>query len=317
LIAGSAAAVCPDGTQAFLRAAESPVASTLQLLVRAQRGRIVTLVSDTLCLWRGQRGKSVLALLAILAALLLVPVPLRVKCGCQLEPVARRFVAAPFDGPLEQTFVEPGDVVAQDQLLARMDGRDIRWELAGARADVQRVAKEHAGHVATHESGKAEVARHEVDRLQLRTQLLEARDQDLDVRSPIDGIVVTGDLREVEGMPLQKGQVLFEVAPLNEMVVELAVPEDDVAYVHRGMRVRIRLDAFPLQRHDARVDRIHPRSEIRDDENVFVAEVPLHNEQRQLHPGMRGRAWISAGKARLGWVLFRRPVAAAIQWLGW
>ena len=185
------------------------------------------------------------------------------------------------------------------------------------RADLQRAAKERAGHVAAHESGKAEVARHEVDRLQLRAQLLEARDQDLEVRSPIDGIVVTGDLREAEGMPLTQGQVLFEVAPLDDMIVELAIPEDDVAYVRRDMHVRIRLDAFPMHRHEALVERIHPRAEIRDQENIFVAEVSLNNELRQLHPGMRGRAWVAAGHGRLGWILFRRPVAAAIQWLGW
>jgi multidrug resistance efflux pump len=259
----------------------------------------------------------VLALVATCAALLLLPVPYRVKCDCELEPVSRRFIAAPFEGPLEQTFVKPGEVVAKDQLLARMDGRDIRWELAGVRADLQRAEKERAGHMAAHESGKAEVARHEVDRLQLRAQLLEARNHDLDVRSPIDGIVVSGDLRETEGMPLKQGQVLFEVAPLDQMVVELAIPEDDVTYVRSEMHVRIRLDAFPMQGYEARVERIHPRAEIRDQENVFIAEVSLNNELGQLHPGMRGRAWIAVGSARLGWVLFRRPVAAAIQWLGW
>ena len=123
LIAGPAQVVRCEGALALLRAAESPVASTLQLLTRAQRGRILTLFTELSCLLRRRRGQLILALLGLLVALLFVPVPYRVKCDCELEPVTRRFVAAPFDGPLEQTFVEPGDLVVKDQLLARMDGR--------------------------------------------------------------------------------------------------------------------------------------------------------------------------------------------------
>jgi multidrug resistance efflux pump len=266
---------------------------------------------------RRRRGQAILAALAVAAALLFVPVPHRVQCDCQLEPVTRRFVAAPFAGPLKETCVQPGDLVKQGQLLARMDGRDIRWELSGVQADLYRAATQRAGHVASHEAGEAEVARHEVDRLQFREQLLKSRDQDLEIRSPVDGMVVSGDLKDAEGMPLKVGQVLFEVAPLEAMIVELAVPEDDITFVHSAMPVVITLDAFPARRYQAQVGRVHPRAELRDRENVFVAEVPVENGRRELLPGMRGHGRIGVGTARLGWILFHRPLAAALQWLGW
>ncbi len=317
LVAGTADRVRREEVTTFLRAAESPIASTIQLLARADRGRVLTRLMHIAQSLRRKKTLALLGLSAAAAATLCVPVPYRVTCECQLEPVTRRFVAAPFAAPLKETFVEPGDLVTQNQLLAQLDGRDIRWELSGAQAELHRANKELAGHVAAHESGKAEVARNEVERLQLKAQLLEARERDLDIRSPIDGLVVSGDLQEEEGIPLEVGQVLFEVAPLDKMVVELAVPEDDVNAIRSWMPVRIKLDAFPWQPYDAQVDRIHPRSEIRDDQNVFIAEVPLENATRALHPGMRGHARIAAGSARLGWILFRRPLAAVLQWLGW
>ena len=301
----------------FLRAAESPIATAMQLLTRAERGRLLTRGAAFVQSLRSRKSLVVVGVFGIVAAALCVPVPYRVNCVCQLEPVTRRFVAAPFAAPLKDTLVEPGDLVSTNQLLAQLDGRDIRWELSGAQAELHRANKELAGHVAAHESGKAEIARNEVDRLQLKTQLLEARERDLDIRSPSDGLVVSGDLQDEEGVPLEVGQVLFEVAPLDEMVVELSIPEDDFTAIETGMPVRIKLDALPWQHFEACVDRLHPRAEIRDDQNVFVAEVPLDNATRTLHPGMRGRAKISAGNAALGWVLFRRPLAAALQWLGW
>jgi multidrug efflux pump subunit AcrA (membrane-fusion protein) len=317
LMAGPAKGKFPDEARAWIPAAQSSVASTLQLVQRAEVGpvrRWLNGFGQSIGRWR---GAALAALLLACVALMWMPVPRRVACDCQLEPVTRRFVAAPFAAPLERTFVQPGDIVTQGQLLARLDGREIRWELAGVQADLFRAAKQRAGHVASHEAGEAEIARHEVDRLQSREQLLRARDQDLEIRSSVDGMVVSGDLQDVEGMPLKVGEVLFEVAPLNAMIVELAIPEEDLPEVRAGMPVRIRLDAFPLQIREAVVERIHPRAEVVEDQNVFIAEVRLENPRHTLRPGMRGHARIAAGYAPLGWILFRRPWFAALQWLGW
>ncbi len=316
LLAGSAAALGRDDVLALFAQPRRPWLRHLDCW-RAQPGWLRRLTNGLASRLRKRRGQAMLAATALAVASLFAPVPHRVKCDCQLEPVTRRFVAAPFDGPLKETFVEPGDLVAQGQLLARMDGREVRWELAGVQAELHRAAKQRAGHVASHEAGAAEVARHEVDRFQFREQLLKARDQDLDIRSPVEGIVVTGDLKDAEGMPLKVGDVLFEVAPLDAMIVELAVPEDDVTHVRGGMPVRITFDAFPFAPFEAEVERVHPRAELRDEQNVFIAEVRLDNSRQALHPGMRGHARIEAGEARLGWILFRRPLAAAIEWLGW
>ncbi len=317
LIAGPAETLLHDNAQTLLRAASSPVASALQLLARAQRGRIARTLNSLLLSIRQRRGQAILAALVMVIASMFVSVPHRVKCDCQLEPVTRRFVAAPFDGPLKETCVEPGDLVIEGQRLARMDGREIHWELAGVQADLFRAAKERTGYLVSHEAGEAEVARHEVDRLRFREQLLKARDRELEIRSPVDGIVVSGDLKDVEGMPLKVGETLFEVAPLDKMIVELAVPEDDVSYVRVGMPVRITFDAFPLHPYQAEIDRVHPRAELHEDQNVFIAEVRLENVGQVLRPGMQGNARVTVGRASVGWVLFHRPLAAALQWLGW
>ena len=118
-------------------------------------------------------------------------------------------------------------------------------------------------------------------------------------------------------MPLEVGEVLFEVAPLDAMVVELSIPEDEVKHVQGEMPVRITFDAFPFQPDQAQVSRVHPRAELRDEQNVFIAEVNLDNSRQALHPGMRGHARIQVGTAPLGWILFRRPLGAATEWLGW
>ena len=198
-----------------------------------------------------------------------------------------------------------------------MDEREVRWESAGTEAELHRAAKEHAGYIASHETGKANLAEHEVARLRMRNELLLNRVKHLEIRSPVHGIVVAGDLRKSEGMPLAVGQTLFEVAPLDEMTVEVAIPEDDARLVQQASPIHIWLDAFPGRRWDGKVERIHPRAELKDRENVFVAELTLVNAEAKLRPGMRGQARIETVLRPWGWNLFHKAGASVLRWLGW
>jgi multidrug efflux pump subunit AcrA (membrane-fusion protein) len=101
------------------------------------------------------------------------------------------------------------------------------------------------------------------------------------------------------------------------MVVEVAVPEDDVRFVQPGMPTQVRLDAFPRADWEAEIQRVHPRAELIEHENVFVAELNIANDADTLRPGMRGQAKIKTVRRSLGWVLFHKACAAMLTWVGW
>lgn len=301
----------------FLRAAASSLASCLQVLQKLADSRILESIRAVRTWFTHDKLKSAGVLSAVILGALLIPVHYSVRCKCELQPIERRYVAAPFAGPLLECLVEPGDLVAANQLLARMDGREVRWELAGTQADLNKATKERNTHLNTHEFGSAAIARHEVERLQNRADLLQHRDSSLEIRSPVSGIVVSGDHREAEGVPLEAGQSLFEIAPLERMVIEICIPEEDIRHVADGQTVRLQLDANPQSIFEATIRRIHPRAELRDNQNVFVAEAELQNEELQLRPGMRGTAKVIASRHLLGWNLFHKPWAHVLGWLGW
>lgn len=304
-------------TEQFLHAASQPLASVLSLAKKSQPTWWRKLTGQIV---EGVRSRKLIAGLAgVLVAIgvLLIPMPYRIACECELEPVTRRFVAAPFDGKLERAEVEPGDLVSQGQLLAVMDGREIRWELAGLLAEQSQARKERDGHMAKHDFGSAQVAKLEMDRLKVREQLLTKRSEHLEIRSPIEGLVVMGDLKKSEGVPLSVGERLFEIAPLEQMVVEVLISEADIAWAKPDQTVDIVLDAYPETTWTGTLTRIHPRAELREEEHVFIGEVILDNPDAVLRPGMRGRAKITGPKKPLGWNLFHQPWYELRYWLGW
>ena len=257
------------------------------------------------------------AIVLCLAAVMLLPWPHRISCHCEVQPVIRRFVVAPYDGTLESSQVLPGDVVHKGDMLARMDEREIRWELAGLEADYAHARKERDAAMAVHRTSAAQLAELEMEHLQVEMQLLEHRIDHLAIRSPIDGIVVAGDLDDVEGAPLTIGQTLFEVAPLDVMTVEINIPEQDVALVDTGMKTKVRFEAFPEQPISGAIERIYPQAELHDHESVFVAQFRQDNQDQRLRPGMNGWATIAGRTQPVGWILFHRPWHSARRWLGW
>lgn len=301
----------------FLRASSRSLGTTIDALRRSHQSAIGRWSSGVWRRLRSNVGIAVSVAVTMLMALLLVPMDYRVRCEAELQPVSRRYVAAPFEASLKSCFVDPGDVVEANQILAELDGREVQWELSGLRADIKKANKEHNTHLSRQAFGEASIARHEVERLGHRADMLEDRKQNLAIRSPVAGVVVTGDLREREGVPLEMGQSLFEIAPLDALVIEVGIPEDDIQHVAAGMTIRLRLHSLPESSIEATIRRIHPKAELRDHENVFVAEAVIENTDHRLRPGMKGAALVSTGRRPLGWNLLHKPVAHVVGWLGW
>ena len=142
--------------------------------------------------------------------------------------------------------------------------------------------------------------------MQLKQQLVENRLRNLEIKSPVSGIVMAGDLDRSEGAPVTIGQTLYEIAALDNIIVEIAIRDGDVSHAELGQGVELRFEAFPGERWSGIVRKIHPRSETRASRNVFVAEVAIDGETSSLRPGMKGRANLVAASHTLGWIMLHK-----------
>ncbi|MFO0912832.1 MAG: efflux RND transporter periplasmic adaptor subunit [Pirellulales bacterium] len=265
------------------------------------------------------RARQLLAATAVLAmaTLLAIPMPYRVKATATLQPVHRRYVAVPYEGRLESTYVKPGDVVAAGQLIARMDDRELAWNLAGLKADLERARKQRDSAMADRDTAKSQMARLEMDRLSLKIRLLDEQTANLEIKSPLRGIVVSGDPEKIEGARVAMGQTIAEIAPLDKMLVEVQIPDREIRQVHEGARVTVRFDSAADRAFRGQISRIHPRAEQRDGHNVFIATVELENTHDQLRPGMNGKASIVGEKHCLAWNLFHPAWDQFRYWTSW
>jgi len=252
---------------------------------------------------------------AILLLICLIPVPDRISSAVTLEPSIRRHVAAPFEALVEEITGERGDIVASGDVLVRLDGREINERTAEIQARLATAKLQSASNVEDARFSEALLRRLEAESLSHELEVLRERQKNLVMRSPIDGVVISGELDRARGAAVKLGQPLIEIAPLTPLIAQLAIVDRDVSLVKTGDPVKLRLDAFPNRTLTGDLDQILPRSESRDGENVFIGEVLLENENLDLRPGMQGRAVIIAPAKPLGWLLIRKPWSVLRSWL--
>ncbi|MCB1229334.1 MAG: HlyD family efflux transporter periplasmic adaptor subunit [Verrucomicrobiae bacterium] len=297
--------------EALIKAASPEVAPLLSLLHKAKPGPAV---GSVIRLWK--RGTTVqrrlIGTVAALAGLtLLVPLPYPVKSTCELQPVVRRVIAAPFDGILQRSSVRAGDTVTKGQLLAELDGREVRSELAEAVARRERARKEADEALAADRIAEARMATLEAESLDHEIERLEYRQEHLQVRAPIDGLVLQGDLERSEGAPLRMGDPLFEVGPLDRLLVEFAVDATDISLVESGASARLKLESYSGDRLETEILRVSPKSEWRSDRNVFICEAEIDNPNNTLRAGLEGKGKIEGPRRPLAWIWLRNAWLAA------
>jgi len=324
LFADSGEAATAERFQNFIRTAAPRVASALDVVLRSQRGLVARIRDSFRKRLDSRGGKVSLTIATALMLLLLIPVPYRIRTRCVVEPVARRYAVAPFGGMVDEGLVEPGDIVAKGTLLASMDGRELRWELSATQAKYRQAEKQREVELTERNVPEVLISQFEAERLQTEIAVLRHRMDHLKMKSPIDGVVLSGLLEKGQSTPVEKGDVLYEIGPLDELKIEIEVPATDVAQFREGQRVKIWIDGFESEPVSGQIDQLDPQSQLRQDNNVFVAKVTISNRENVFRPGenvfrpgMRGSARITGPWRPVAWILFHKPWEYLVSRLSW
>lgn len=215
---------------------------------------------------------AALAVLLIVAAAV-VPYDFALRSEGTLEPQRKRDVYAGVDGTVDQILVEHGARVSagQPMIVLRnhaLQQRFIETEgqlltaLENFRATEANLVMNRS--LSPEERGRltAQLAelRERISSLKVEHAVLKQQLAELTVRSPIDGLVTTWDVRRLlENRFVRQGQRILEVAdPEQDWELELHVPEDRMGHITRAQnqqyeQLRARLRQLAIERLRAEV----------------------------------------------------------------
>lgn len=240
---------------------------------------------------------------------------------CLLEPSEVVQLGSPVTGVIESILVERGDLVNENQIVAKLTGNverrsiDLASLRAADAAEVQAAvaAKEHAkreknraillfqkelvskqfvdkaiteSELAEH---KLEQARTNQEQSQIELNLAKAKLSQRIIRSPINGVVT--ERYAAPGQRVQEKPVL-EIVKLHPLKVEVVVPAAHFATLNIGDKLEItpELDGFSsVEATVSIVDRV-----IDAASNTFRVTLDLPNTDHKIPAGARCQANLSA-----------------------
>jgi putative peptide zinc metalloprotease protein len=213
---------------------------------------------------------SLSGVVAVLAAILLVPLPHNVICTLEIQPRNAALVNVNVGGELAEIRVEPDQQVAEGQLLARLTNIELDLQIADLAGQADRYRRQLDNlTVQRHRDPQAgaeipairEVLETVVDQLARRREDLDR----LELSAPVAGTIFPPDWipepqemedelpgwsgtpldRENLGCYLEVGQVFCQVGDPTRMEARLVIDQADIEFVHPGLPVEIRLESLP------------------------------------------------------------------------
>ncbi len=269
----------------------------------------------------------------LLLALLLFPVHMTAIAPVEVVADNPTPVTAPMDGVIADILVDPNTPVKQGQVLFRFDDTRLKAE-AEVAAKREQVA---LARLATlRKAAFADPrARQQLAEAQTELQLARAERQRaerllarVNVKAMSAGIAIYADRQRWLGRPVQTGEKVMEIADPSRVAFRIDLPVGDAIAITEGGRVRVFLDADPLNAIQGKVRwaSFHAE-EIPGGLLAFrLVAQPLDDKGNPLPPeqarkllriGFRGSAQVFGERVPLGFYLLRRPITAARQFFGW
>jgi multidrug efflux pump subunit AcrA (membrane-fusion protein) len=269
---------------------------------------------------------ATVALAAAVAAMVILPKDFTLASRGTLQPVERRHVFASIDGVVTDALVEHGSTVAAGQELVRLRNTDLEVEIASLLGqqtttheqilsvqrtllDNPRLSPEERERL----SGRLLELQETAAGLERQLALVRQKEEQLIVRSPLSGEVVTWRVRDkLMHRPIERGQSLVTVVdPAGPWELELYLPERRMGHLVRAagaygedLPVTFTLATHPGEEFHGFVTEVHRTAEVHGEEgNTVRVRVAIDREALpDLRPGATVNARVQCGQRPLGYV---------------
>src|SRR5574337_606952 len=219
-------------------------------------------------------------------------------------------VAAELPGAVRDIDFQSGTSVRRGQILVKLDTSTEEAQLAAAAAEASlaRINLERAQALrqgGSNSQADLDVAEARAKQAEAAVQSLQATIAKKTIRAPFDGRIA---IRQVElGQVLAAGTPIASLQSVSPIYAEFWLPQQSLADLKLGQRVRMRVDIFPGASWEGEVTTVNPEVDVAT-RNVRV-RATVENPDGRLRPGMFANVEVVSSEVRSAVVV---PATAVI-----
>lgn len=226
----------------------------------------------------------------------------RITAEASLEGKIQRAITAAMQGYIVSAGARAGDIVREGDVLATLDDRDLQLERLNLLSQGAQHESERRQAIAEGNRARMRVLEAQISQVKAQINLVDDQIARTRLLAPFDAVVVKGDLSQSLGAAVERGNVLFELAPLDSYRVMLKVDERDITDINVGQSGILSLTSAPNERLDLEVEKITPVSVVDEGRNFFRVEAVVKSGDEKLRPGMEGVGKIHVDQRKLIWI---------------
>ncbi len=274
--------------------------------IRDKRGKYMA--------WKITRTQQVGAL-GLVLLFLLPPLSSKVTTDLVLEPGKDARVRAAVDGRIQKVFVREGDEVKADQIMATLESPDISADVQSLTQQLALASSNLRNNQDRSDFSQAAQVVRDRGRLQQKLSVAQKRAQDLEIRAPMDGIVITSNVDQEAGEYLSAGGEFARVVDRSTMKARILVQDRELPDVQPGAPAKVKVLPFPYRTYSGHVDKILPAAALdhpvaqterlqrlgQELANFIAVDMEIPNPDGSLREGMTGKAKISGPRHPLAW----------------
>ncbi|WP_028879648.1 efflux RND transporter periplasmic adaptor subunit [Terasakiella pusilla] len=268
--------------------------------------------------------KIIIASLACVALLGLVPVQQSALAPAEVVPENPFVIAAPMEGVVSDVFVKPYQRVKEGQALVKFDETVLRNQVDIARETLEvtkaklQTTRQSAFHDFDSQS-KLSFLEAQVDLR--RAELIYAENllERNTIYAPRNGVAIFRDVNDWMGKPTQTGEKIMLLADPQKKQLRIDLPVRDAITLNQGAKVRLFLDIDPLSSYSATLSRTAYETQLSPDGQGLDFQLMANFEDSENAPriGLRGTAKVYGEGTLLGLYIFRKPFSALRMRFGW
>jgi membrane fusion protein (multidrug efflux system) len=220
-----------------------------------------------------------------------------------VEAERKAFVMPKVKGEIRSVLADEGQRVREGEVLARLDGDQLRLEVALAAATMRKLERDYQRNVELQDKGLISAVsldnlKYELEAAKASWELAQLQLSYTNIRSPIRGTVtqrldvvkVGNTVTPVGGVIESADSSLFVVEDLDSLILRVNVPERELAKLSVGQLAELSFDAVPGRSFAGQVALISPY--VDSATATFGVRIRVTETGGLLRPGMFARVAI-------------------------
>jgi membrane fusion protein (multidrug efflux system) len=220
-----------------------------------------------------------------------------------VEAERKAFVMPKVKGEIRSVLADEGQRVREGQVLARLDGDQLRLEVALAAATMRKLERDYQRNTELQDKGLISAVsidnlKYELEAAKASWELARLQLSYTDIRSPISGTVtqrldvvkVGNTVTPVGGVIESADSSLFVVEDLDSLILRVNVPERELAKLSVGQLAELSFDAVPGRSFAGQIALISPYVDAAT--ATFGVRIRVTETGGLLRPGMFARVAI-------------------------